>query len=122
MPPAFCIASIKVGHPLLETVVTSEGLEGGYIVNKKAIEAIEKNKIFKASVLCEPQMSKRGLYPTLSTKDKNEEIDFMMNFISLCDGNTTLLDISEKLDVPIWNLYELADKLEKNLLITSISN
>ena len=106
----------------LETVVTYEGLEGGYIANKKAIEAIEKNKIFKSAILCEPQMSKRGLYPTLSTKDKNEEISLMMNFISLCDGDTTLLDISEKLNLPIWSLYDLADKLEKNHLITSINN
>tara|TARA_A100001015_G_scaffold74218_1_gene82333 strand:+ start:3538 stop:4827 length:1290 start_codon:yes stop_codon:yes gene_type:complete len=106
----------------LETVVTYEGLEGGYIANKKAIEAIEKNKIFKSTILCEPQMSKRGLYPTLSTKDKNEEINLMMNFISLCDGDTTLLDISEKLNLPIWSLYDLADKLEKNHLITSINN
>lgn len=106
----------------LETVVTYEGLEGGYIANKKAIEAIEKNKIFKSTILCEPKMSKRGLYPTLSTKDKNEEINLMMNFISLCDGDTTLLDISEKLNLPIWSLYDLADRLEKNHLITSINN
>jgi len=36
-----------------------------------------------------------------------------MDFISLCDGENTLLEISDRLNVPIWNLYDMVDKLEK---------
>ena len=50
----------------LENVVTPKGLDGGYWAIRKAIEAIEKNKKYKTTILCEPQMSKRDLYPTLS--------------------------------------------------------
>jgi aminopeptidase-like protein len=101
----------------LENVVTKEGLEGGYQAIKKALEAIEKNKKYKVNVLCEPQMSKRGLYPDLSNNKVEEDVSLMMNFISFCDGSTTLLEISEKLNVPIWTLYKLVEKLKKHKLI-----
>ena len=101
----------------LENVVTPKGLDGGYWAIRKAIEAIERNKKYKVTVLCEPQMGKRGLYPTLSTKGTNKEVLLMMNFISFCDGQTSLLEIAESLNLPIWELYELVDKLESHSLI-----
>lgn len=103
----------------LENVVTPEGLEGGYWAIRKAIEAIERNKNYKTTVLCEPQMSKRGLYPTLSIRNGNKEVNLMMNFISFCDGKSSLLEIADKLDMPIWDLYGLADELYNHNLIHS---
>mgnify|MGYP005996503643 FL=1 len=103
----------------LDNVVTPQGLNGGYIALQQAIKAIENNKKYKVTILCEPQMGKRGLYPTLSIKKENEEIRLMMNFISLCDGKNSLLDIAEKLNVPIWNLYDLANKLESHKIIVT---
>ena len=41
----------------------------------------------------------------------------MMNFLSLCDGRTSLLEIAQRLNVPIWDLYEITDKLQKHKLI-----
>jgi len=101
----------------LDDVVTAEGLNGGYWAIRKALEAIERNKKFKATVLCEPQMGKRGLYPTLSKKNSAKNVRLMMNFISLCDGKTSLLDIADHLNVPVWELYDLVDKLESHDLI-----
>jgi aminopeptidase-like protein len=101
----------------LETVVTPSGLDGGYWAIRRAIEALERNKNYKISVLCEPQMGRRGLYPTLSTKKSGEDVRLMMDFISLCDGKTSLLNIAEKLNTPIWNLYDLCDKLKEHKLL-----
>lgn len=101
----------------LRNVVTPEGLDGGYWAIRKSLEAIERNKIFKTKTLCEPHMGKRGLYSTLSIKNSYESVKLMMDFLSLCDGNASLLDISERLDVPIWDLYELIDKLLNHNLI-----
>jgi aminopeptidase-like protein len=101
----------------LENVVTPKGLDGGYWAIRKAIEAIERNKKYKITVLCEPQMGKRGLYPTLSTKGTNKEVLLMMNFISFCDGQTSLLEIAESLNLPIWELYEIVDVLKRHDLI-----
>lgn len=101
----------------LEKVVSPKGLNGGYWMLRRAIEAIEKNKKFKVTVLCEPQMSKRGLYPTLSTKKTGEQSRLMLNFMSLCDGNNSLLDIAEILGVAIWDLYSLVDILTSHNLL-----
>ena len=105
----------------LENVVTPSGLNGGYWAIRKTIEAIEKNKIYKVTILCEPHMSKRGLYPTLSKKVIEEKVNSMMNFLSLCDGKTSLLEIAETLKVPIWNLYEIVDNLIEHGLIDRIN-
>jgi aminopeptidase-like protein len=102
----------------LKDVVTPKGLDGGYWAIRKAIEAIERNKKYKVNVLCEPQMGNRGLYPTLSTKGSNREAQLMINFISFCDGQTSLLEIAESLNVPIWELYKLVEKLESHSLIS----
>ena len=104
----------------LENVVTPLGLEGGYWALRRAIEVLENNKIFKANFLCEPQMGKRGLYPTLSTKESNLQVNLMMDFISLCDGEKSLLNIAELLKVPIWELYDLSKKLVLEKIISSI--
>jgi aminopeptidase-like protein len=101
----------------LETVVTPKGLDGGYWAIRRAIEALERNKNYSMSVLGEPQMGKRGLYPTISTKTSANEVKLMMDFISLCDGRTSLLQIADRLNVPIWDLYEFCDKLEEHRLL-----
>jgi len=102
----------------LKTVVTPSGLNGGYWALRSAIEGLERNKKYLISVLGEPQMGKRGLYPTLSTKKSGEGVRLMMNFISLCNGRTSLLKIAELLGVAIWDLYELCDKLEEHNLLS----
>ena len=97
--------------------MTPTGLDGGYWAIRRAIEAIEKNKKYRITVFCEPQMGKRGLYPTLSTKKSGEQVKLIMNLISLCDGQNSLLKIAETLNTPIWKLYGLIDKLVDNKLI-----
>ena len=103
----------------LMDVVTPKGLEGGYLALKYALELIEKNEKLKVSVLCEPQLGKRGLYPTLSTKKSGDEARMMMNFMSYCDGNHSVLEIAEKINVPSWELYDLIEKLKNHDLIES---
>lgn len=112
-----CYPEYHTSHDDLENVVTPEGLNGGYWAMRKALEALERNKKFVVTVLCEPQMGKRGLYPTLSTKKSGQQVRLMMNVISLCDGEHSLLSIAERLNLPIWELYELIDKLLEHNLI-----
>ncbi len=103
----------------LEKVVTPQGLNGGYWAIRKAIEAIERNKNFKVTVLCEPHMSKRGLRSTLSTKKLDKQVKLTMDVLSYFDGKTSLLEIAENLNVPIWELYQVIDQLESHELIST---
>ena len=89
----------------LINVVTAKGLKGGFDLVKKVVETIEMNLIPKPKILCEPMMSKRDLYPTLSTKNSNSDFKFRMNILTYLDGKKTLLDIADLLSVPIKNVY-----------------
>ena len=104
----------------LENVVTPDGLDGGYSVLKLALEALEFNVIPKIKVLCEPQLGKRGLYPNLSKKGSSKEVKNMMDFISWCDGDKNLLEIADKVKIPIWELYNILELMIKHDLIELI--
>lgn len=93
------------------SLVTPSGLEGGFKVLQKAIDVIEKNFVPKLSVLCEPQLGKRGLYPNLSEKGSGLAVRNMMNMISYCDGSVSLLEIAEKINVTFDELWKNTEKL-----------
>ena len=101
----------------LINVVTPKGLQGGYTIIKKAIEAIENNCFPKVKILGEPHLSKRGLYPTLSKTNSTKNIKIMMNLISHSDGKISLLEIAQKINVPIWSLYSILDTLVEKKII-----
>lgn len=110
----------KEYHSSLDNLdfVTPKGLEGGFIALKCAIEALEVNCFPTTTVLCEPHLGKRGLYPTLSTKASGKSVAKLMHLLAYADGRHSLLDIAEIIDAPIWELYPLCKLLEEKSLIT----
>ena len=101
-------------------LVTPTGLLGGYEVLKRAIECLEMDELLTSTVLCEPQLGKRGLYPTISTKNSGSEVRDMMNFLAYCDGSSSNLEIAEKINVPLWELKETIDKLKKEGVLKTV--
>ena len=101
----------------LQNVVTPEGLDGGYWAVRKAIEAVEKNKKYESNTLCEPFLSAKGIKSTLSKNLDQPRVKLIVNFLSLCDGQTSLLEIAERTNTPIWDFYELINELESKKLL-----
>ena len=101
------------------TLVTPSGLQGAYEVLCKCVECIEADERLEVTMLCEPQLGKRGLYPTLSTKQSGAQVRDMMNLIAYCDGTRTLLEIAEKVNVPMWNLIPIAEMLKSQGLLAA---
>lgn len=98
-------------------LISPSGLQGSYDVMTEWIQVMEHNKKYKVAVLCEPQLGKRGLYPTISQKGGYEEVRAMTDFIAYADGKNDLIDISDRLSVPISILIQFVEKLiNKNLL------
>jgi len=102
------------------TVISPDGLYGGYDKIKKAIELLEYNHYYKVNVLCEPQLGKRGLYPTISTKTSGATVRTMMDFIAYADGNNDLIDIANIIGVQAEELFEIVEKMKKANLIEAI--
>ena len=78
------------------------------------------NDKLRLNVLCEPQLGKRGLYPTISTKKTSDLVRDMMNFLAYCDGELTNLEIAEKIDAPLWELAETIEQLKAENLLEKI--
>lgn len=99
-------------------VVTEKGLKESLKFYLNCIEIFEKNiSNPKISVLCEPQLGKRGLYPTISTKESGGIVRNMMNFISYCDGTNSILDISEICNIQFEESYSYYEKLRDKALL-----
>lgn len=91
----------------LVNVVTPRGLAGGFNALQRAINILEQNVKPRVTTLGEPQLGKRGLYPNISAKGSADSVRVMMNMISYCDGEHSILDIAEILNEPFWELQSL---------------
>ncbi|WIW70386.1 DUF4910 domain-containing protein [Anaerosinus gibii] len=102
------------------TLISPEGLQGAYEAYQECIIGLENNYNYKINCLCEPQLGKRGLYPTISQKGGYNEVKAMTDFIAYADGRNDLFDISNIIGVPVKKLIPVVDKLIKNNLITRV--
>ena len=93
-------------------IVNINGLNGGYLVARTAIKILLKKIIPKVKILCEPNMGKRGLYPTLSGNKLKHFTKDLMNFLTYSDGKNDLKNISKL----IKKNYPQTKKIYKLLL------
>lgn len=100
------------------TVISPQGFEGALDIMQKCIQVLEQNHYYKIQVLCEPQLGKRGLYPTISQKGSYDAIKDMTNFIAYADGTNSLLDIAERIGADALKLLPIAQKLMDSGLVT----
>jgi aminopeptidase-like protein len=87
-------------------------------INKyfEAITMIERNEFYVNTMpFCEPQLGKRGLYPTLGSSKKNAEtVASMMWVLNLADGEHDLIAISRRSGIPFHELLPVVDTIVKN--------
>ena len=102
------------------SLVSPEGLSGAYRVLQRCLEVIEANAVLRTTVLCEPQLGKRGLYPTLSTNESGRQVQTMMNLLAYADGSRDLVELSDLIGAPAWECAELAEKLMTIGLVEAI--
>lgn len=98
-------------------LVTLKGVKGGFKVAKESISILIDKIIPKNKIFCEPQMSKRGLYPTLSTKQRKNSSKNYMNFLQYADGNNSIEKISKKINLNLYLTKKIFLKLKSKNLI-----
>ena len=101
-------------------VVTATGLEGGFNMISSCIQTAESNRTYIARFPCEPQLGKRGLYPTLGGGKVSASVDVLLNVLSYCDGETDLLTLAEICGLSIFDVADAAKTLEEHGLISEI--
>jgi aminopeptidase-like protein len=100
--------------------ISPEGIEGAFELYRKVTEALEKNITYKTVCLGEPQLGRRGLYPTLSHKNSASRVRGMMNLLAYADGEMDMINISDIIKVPMDELSPLAEKLENAGLLVRV--
>lgn len=95
----------------LDTVVTPRGLGQSFALYRRMIEALEQHCHPVAQVLGEPQLGRRGLYPSLSVKGSTAPVRTLLDLISMADGRTALVDIADACGVPVWELAAMLERL-----------
>ena len=98
-------------------LVTLKGCAGGFNVARKSIEILLERIYPKCKIICEPQMGKRGLYPTLSTKNQKKLTRNYMNFLQYADGTNSLEKISNLIKLDLKSVKKIYIILLKNNLI-----
>jgi len=97
--------------------VTLKGCTGGFNVARKSIEILLDRIYPKYKIMCEPQMGKRGLYSSLSSKNKNDSTKSYMDFLQYADGTNSLKKISKLIELDLRQVKKIYSILLKNKLI-----
>lgn len=100
-------------------LVTPEGLAGSYDLLMSCIQLLERNTRLRVTCHGEPQLGRRGLYPSLATRTSGMSARTMMNLIAYADGSNDLIDISNIIGTPAWDLYPIVDTLVDAGLLTT---
>lgn len=100
-------------------LVTPTGLAGALEAYTKTIDLIERNFTYKATTPCEPQLGKRGLYPTLSTRGAGYSVRAMTNVLAYADGTRDLVDLADKIGITADEAIEISEKLVAAGLLTA---
>lgn len=99
-------------------IISPEGFQGAYEVMVKVINALENNGYYQMLCKCEPQLGRRGLYPTVSMKGVYDAVRTMQHFIAYADGRNDLIGISNIIGTPVDELIPIKDKLVEHQLLT----
>ena len=99
------------------TFVTNKGLKRSYKIIKKILLHFDNQIIPISTVYCEPFLTKKKIYPTLSTGKTPYKTDKILDFITFSDGSNTLEDIAKKINLKnseILQIYKLLIKKKIN--------
>ena len=76
-----------------------------------------ENFIPKNNCFCEPHLSKRNLYPSISTLQTAKKVKSMMNILSYVDGNNSILEIAKLCHLSILEVKKYLIIFKKHNLI-----
>lgn len=99
-------------------VVTAAGLQGSFDLLTTIIRSFELGLYPRTTVLGEPQLGKRGLYPTTSQKGSYANVRARMDALAYSDGNHSLFEIAKKIRRPLSEVVAEIQLLARHGLIS----
>ena len=102
--------------------ISSEGLNKNLSIHKEIVNQIEKLEFPITKIICEPNLSKRNLYPSSSNVSKNNSKlkklgKNINNFLSFADGTNSIEDISTLINLDLKKTKQINNLLKKKKII-----
>ena len=102
-------------------LVTPAGLQGTFDAMVACLRVIETNATWKTTVIGEPQLGKRGLYPTVSVPNGARKVRNLMHVLAYSDGTRDLIDLAEVMGVSALEVAQLVDQLAAHDLLVRVA-
>ena len=102
-------------------LVTPSGLQGAFAVLREGLEWIERNRTYRATCVGEPQLGRRGLYPTLGTRDAGKRVRDTLNLLAYSDGAHDLIAVAARAGIEAEFAWEMAERLRVAGLLEEIA-
>ncbi len=102
-------------------LISPEGLGGGFEVYRLILTLLERNDVYRATTLCEPQLGKRNLYPDVSQKQNWGSVIDIVNVLSFADGASDLISLSENIRLPFTQTLAISDVLHREGLLEKVT-
>lgn len=102
------------------TVITPSGLQGGLDLVRECVWILEQDGYYRATVLGEPQLGRRGLYHGIHGRTVADVILLRTHVLAYCDGQHSLFDIAVLLNRPFADVLEIAQELLAHDLLESV--
>jgi len=102
-------------------LISEEGMQGALENLQWCFECLEACRRYRTTVIGEPQMGRRNLYPTISMKDaRGPSVRRMVDILAYSDGTLDLLGIAEVLGVPMWDIIDDVQVLVREGLLEEV--
>jgi aminopeptidase-like protein len=102
------------------SLISPQGLAGAFGALQKCFSLLEANDIYRTTCLGEPQLGKRDLYPTLSTRESAIEIRTMINILAYADGELDLISLADRIGVPAETCIPIIERLLREDLLEKV--
>lgn len=98
-------------------LVTAQGLQGSYDVAVACFDLLENNRVYTTTTIGEPQLGKRGLYPTGERSLYTTESKTIVDILAYADGKTDVVEMCNRIGVAPWYMYTDINRLVKEGLL-----
>ena len=103
------------------TVITPVGLQGGLDLVRDCIEEFERAEYYRATVLGEPQLGRRGLYHSVHARTVADVVLLRTHVLAYCDGEHSIEDLAELLQRPVPEIRLIVEELTEHGLLVPVT-
>jgi len=92
-------------------IISPDGLAGSLDVLIQCIMALEGNYTYRIKCLCEPQLGRRGLMPTMSNKKSYKDTLILKDISAYADGSNDIFELSDHIGHSVTDMLPVIDRM-----------